>query len=130
MAQDEMDLAELTALIKCMSALHAWELENLRFMETTTGRHLYFMAARRAVVEQSQLDKSLKDLFTSPHFTERALRNRMQEMSENGIFTTQQATSEGRNKHLIPTEVFYEHVFEHAQQARRLLREAFLLIKR
>jgi hypothetical protein len=125
-----MDLAELTALVKCMSALHSWELENMPFMETTTGRHLYYMVARRAIAEQGQLDKSLKDLFTSPHFTERGLRNRMQEMSEQGIFTTYQSSADGRNKHLIPTEVFYEHVFKHAQQIRRLLRETFLLIKR
>lgn len=125
-----MDSAELTALIKCMSALHLWELENLPQMGTTTGRHLYYMVAHRAIAEQSQFDKSLKDLFTSPHFTERALRNRMQEMSEQGLFTTYPSSSDGRNKHLIPTEMFYEHVFEHGQQIRRLLREAFLLIKR
>lgn len=125
-----MDSAELTALIKCMSALHAWELENLPFMQTTTGKHLYYMVAQRAVAEKSQLDKSLKDLFTSSHFTERALRNRMQEMSEQELFTTYQSSADGRNKHLIPTEQFYEHVFEHAQQIRKLLRESFLLIKR
>ena len=125
-----MDAAELSALIKCLSALHAWELDNLPPMQTTTGRHLYYMVANRAVAEQGQLDKSLKDLFTSSHFTERALRNRMQEMSEQGLFTTYQSSADGRNKHLIPTEQFYEHVFEHAQQIRRLLREAFLMIKR
>lgn len=130
MATKELDLAELTALVENLAALHAWEQVHMPFMQTTTGRHLYYMVAKRAIGERSQLDRSLKNLFGSPHFTERALRNRMQEMVEQGFFDTYQSQLDGRNKHLIPTEKFYKMVYEHSEEARRIFRGKFLMIPR
>jgi hypothetical protein len=130
MFKEDKDSAELAALIRFKTALHTWELDNLSHMQTTTGRHIYHVIAQKAIAEQSPLDHSLKNLFTSPHFTERALRNRMQEMMEQGFLITHQSNSDGRNKHLTPTDVLNQDVLKHAEQTRRLLREAFLLIKR
>lgn len=125
-----MDQNELKALVSIFAELHAWELANVPLLQTTTGQHLYHTIAQRAVCENGQLERSLKDVFSTQHFTERALRNRMQDMSEQGLLVTHQATTDGRNKHLVPTEQFYEKVYEHAAFARKLLRKNFIVLPR
>jgi hypothetical protein len=37
----------------------------------------------------------------------------MQEMMQQNVFTINPSNADGRNKHLIPTKVFYEGVLEH-----------------
>jgi hypothetical protein len=110
---DKIDSEQLAALVRFNAALHMWELDNLSHMQTTTGRHIYHVMAQKAVDDQAPLDTSLKHLFSSHHFTERALRNRMQEMMQQNVFTINPSNADGRNKHLIPTKVFYEGVLEH-----------------
>jgi hypothetical protein len=130
MFQDEMDSGELSAIVSDLAELHRWELDNIPYMRTMTGRHLYFATAQRAVGDRSQLERSLKELFSSPHLTEKALRNRMQDMLADDLFVSMLNASDTRNKYLVPTEKFYECVHKHADQARKIFKSNFLMFRR
>lgn len=128
MFSNEMDGAELSALVSNLAELHRWEMDQIPYMRTMSGRHLYFAASQRAVGERSQLERSLKELLSSPHLTEKALRNRMQEMLSDDLFTSMSSEVDSRNKYLVPTEKFYEFVYAHADQARKIFRGNFLML--
>lgn len=130
MLPNEMDSAELSAIMSDLAELHRWELDNIPYMRTMTGRHLYFATAQRAVGERAQLERSLKELFSSPHLTEKALRTRMQDMLADDLFISMASATDTRNKYLVPTEKFYEFVYTHADQARKIFKSNFLMFHR
>jgi hypothetical protein len=130
MFQNEMDSGELSAIVSDLAELHRWELDHMPYMRTMTGRHLYFATAQRAVGDRSQLERSLKELFSSPHLTEKALRNRMQDMLADDLFVSTLNATDTRNKYLVPTEKFYEFVYTHADQARKIFKSNFLMFRR
>jgi hypothetical protein len=127
MLPNDTDNLELSAMVTNLAELHRWEMDNMAYMRTMTGRHLYFAAAQRAVGERAQLERSLKELFSSPHLTEKALRNRMQDMLTEGLFLSQSSEQDNRSKHLIPTDKFFEIVHKHAEQTRKIFRNNFLI---
>lgn len=128
MLPNEMDGGELSALVTNLAELHRWEMDNIPHMRTMTGRHLYFATAQRAVGERAQLERSLKELLSSPHLTEKALRTRMQDMLADELFISMANTNDSRNKYLVPTERFYEYVYAHADQVRKIFKNNFLII--
>jgi hypothetical protein len=130
MLANEIDSAELSAIMADLAELHRWELDNIPYMRTMTGRHLYFATAQRAVGDRSQLERSLKELFSSPHLTEKALRTRMQDMLADDLFISMASSTDTRNKYLVPTEKFYEYVYTHADQARKIFKSNFLMFRR
>ncbi len=127
MLSNEMDHAEMAALMSNLAELQHWEIENMPYMRTMTGRHLYFATAQRAIGEGAQLERSLKELFSSSHLTEKALRNRMQDMIGDGLFVSMSSDADYRNKYLVPTEKFNEFVYKHAEQCRKIFRNNFLI---
>jgi hypothetical protein len=130
MLPNELDSSELSAVVADLAQLHRWELDNIPYMRTMTGRHLYFATAQRAVGEHSQHERSLKELFSSPHLTEKALRTRMQDMLADDLFVSRASATDTRNKYLLPTEKFYELVYAHADQARKIFKSNFLMFRR
>lgn len=127
MISKDLDSVELSTIVANLAKLHSWEMDNIPYMRTMTGRHLYFSAAQRSVGERSQLERSLKEMFSSPHLTERALRNRMQEMLSDNLFVSMPNQIDSRNKYLVPTEKFHEYVYKHADQASKIFRSNFLM---
>lgn len=130
MRPNEMDGGELSALVTNLAELHRWELDNIPHMRTMTGRHLFFATAQRAVGERAQLEGSLKELLSSPHLTEKALRTRMQDMLADDLFISMANTNDSRNKYSVPTEKFYEYVYAHADHARKIFKNNFVMFSR
>ena len=130
MSSYEMNSGQLTAIINSLAELNQWELNNSPFLTTMSGRHIYYRIAQRAVGEQSLLSRSMKELYCGSNLSEKALRTRVRELEEQGVITTVSSTSDTREKYLMPTEKFYEAIYHHARQARRIFGRDFHMIEK
>jgi DNA-binding MarR family transcriptional regulator len=126
----ELNTSQLTAIVANLAELHEWESEFCPLLASLTGRHLYFRIAQRAVGDRKLLSKALKDLMGGSGFTEKGLRNRIQQMEKEGYIVSVSAEVDGRSKYLMPTEKFYEAIYWHAEQVRRILEKNFLMIEK
>lgn len=121
---------QLTAIVNNLAELHEWELNNAPLLATLTGRHLYSRIAQRAVGDHALLSRSLKDLMGGSGYTEKALRIRMREMEASGYIASVNGADDARSKYLMPTEKFYEAIYLHADQVRRIFEKDFLMIEK
>lgn len=126
----EINTAQLTSIISNLAELHEWELGFSPLLTTLTGRHLYFRIAQRAVGDRALLSRSLKDLMGGSGFTEKGLRNRIQQMESEGYIVAVNGEVDGRSKYLMPTEKFYEVIYWHADQVRRVFEKDFFMIEK
>lgn len=130
MNKREINTAQLTAIVANLAELHEWELDHAPLLGTLTGRHLYYRIAQRAVGDRALLSRALKDLMGGSGYTEKALRTRMREMEKAHLIESVNGEDDGRSKYLMPTEKFYESIYLHADQVRRIFERNFLLIEK
>lgn len=130
MNTNEINVRQLTSIMSNLAELHEWELNNAPLLGTLTGRHLYFRIAQRAVGERELLLRALKDLVSGSEYTDKALRMRMREMQEAGLISSVPSTHDARSRHLMPTEKFYELIYEHTDQVHRIFNKNFLMIEK
>jgi DNA-binding MarR family transcriptional regulator len=130
MLGNEIDNKQLTSIMTDLAELHQWELDNSPFLGTMTGRHLYFKIAQRSIGERALLSRSLKDLYSGAKLSEKALRTRMRELERNGVIESVACQDDGRAKYLMPTEKFYEAIYLHAQEAKKIFQKNFLMIEK
>lgn len=126
----DINTAQLTAIVANLAELHEWELDHAPLLSTLTGRHLYYRIAQRAVGDRALLSRALKDLMGGSGYTEKALRTRMREMERANLIESVNGEDDGRSKYLMPTEKFYESIYLHADQVRRIFEKNFLLIEK
>lgn len=126
----DINTAQLTAIVANLAELHEWELDHAPLLGTLTGRHLYYRIAQRAVGDRALLSRALKDLMGGSGYTEKALRTRMREMERAHLIESVSGEDDGRSKCLMPTEKFYESIYLHADQVRRIFEKNFLLIEK
>lgn len=129
MNANEMSAKRLTSIVASLSELHDWELGNAPMLSTLTGRHLYFRIAKRAVGDRELLSRALKDLMGGC-YTEKALRIRMREMERSGLIATVRGEADERSRCLMPTEKFYEALYEHSERFQKVFEKNFYLIDR
>ncbi len=130
MNSKEINTSQLTVIVSNLAALHEWELEFCPLLATLTGRHLYFRIAQRAIGDRALLSKALKDLMGGAGYTEKGLRNRIHQMEKEGYIVSVNGEEDGRSKYLMPTEKFYEAIYWHADQVRRIFEKDFLIIEK
>ncbi len=130
MSRREINTAELTGIVSSLAELHEWELDNAPLLSTLTGRHLYFRIAQRAVGDRELLSRALKELTGGVGYTEKALRTRIREMQQDGFIESLNGLDDGRSRYLMPTEKFYESIYLHADQVRRVFEKKSLLIEK
>jgi hypothetical protein len=126
----QINTGQLTAIVANLAELHEWEIEHAPLLDTLTGRHLYFRIAQRAVGDRALLSRALKDLMGGSVFTEKGLRTRMREMEKAGYIASVCGEEDARSKYLMPTEKFYEAIYLHADQVRRIFEKDFLMIEK
>jgi DNA-binding MarR family transcriptional regulator len=126
----DINTGQLTAIVAILAQLHEWEVDHAPFLSSLTGRHLYFRIAQRAVGDRALLSKALKDLIGGSIYTEKALRTRMREMERDGYITSVIGEEDARSKYLMPTEKFYEAIYLHADQVRRIFEKNFIIIEK
>lgn len=130
LSKEEMNTDELVSLIHGLIELDEWERANSTFFQSVTSRYLYFKIAERSVIEGSLVNRSLKDLYQTPFLSEKALRIRLREFERDGVIESVQSGQDKRSRFLMPSEKFYESVYLHAEQAKRIFSERFYLIKK
>lgn len=130
MNNKEINTGQLTSIVANLAELHQWELDNAPLLNTLTGRHLYYRIAQRSVGDRALLSRALKDLFGGSGYTEKALRTRMRDMEREGVIEAVTGISDGRSKYLMPTEKFYEAIYLHADQAKKIFDRNFLMIEK
>ena len=130
MSTKDMNSSLLTAMVANLAELHEWELKFCPLLTTQTGRHLFFRIAQRAVGERVLLSRALKDLMGGSNYTEKGLRNRIREMEKEGYIVLKSGEKDARSKYLMPTDKFYDAIYAHAEQARRIFGEDFLMIEK
>ena len=130
MSTKNINTAQLTAIVANLTELHEWELDHAPMLATLTGRHLYYRIARRAVGDRVLLSRALKDLMGGAGYTEKALRTRMLEMENEGYVESVHCEDDARSRYLMPTEKFYESIYLHADQVKRIFEKNFLLIEK
>ena len=131
MTTKDMGAKELRGIIAGLAELYQWEQDNSPTLRSMTGRHLYYKIAERAIADRSLLSGSLKrDLYAGSALSEKAIRLRMREMERLGEIEAVSCLDDARAKYLMPTEKFYEAIFMHAEQTRRIFSKYFHLIER
>lgn len=130
MNSKELNTTQLTAMVSNLAELHEWEMNHSPLLHTLTGRHLYYRLAQRAVGDRDLLSRSLKDLMCGAGYTDKALRTRMREMEQTGFIQAVSGKDDGRSKYLMPTERFYESIYSHAEQAKKIFDRKFLWIEK
>lgn len=130
MINKQINTKQLTAIVENLAELHQWEANHLPLLGTLTGRHLYFRIAQRAVGDRELLSRALKDLMYGSGFTEKGLRTRMREMEASGYIASVAGERDARSKCLMPTEKFYEAIYLHADEVRRIFENDFLMIEK
>jgi hypothetical protein len=126
----QINTSQLTVIVENLAKLHQWEVDHMPLLGTLTGRHLYFRIAQRAVGDRSLLSRALKDLMYGSGFTEKGLRTRMREMEAGGYIASVSGEHDARSKCLMPTEKFYEAIYLHADEVRRIFEKDFLMIEK
>ncbi|MEY4490431.1 MAG: hypothetical protein RLY41_237 [Pseudomonadota bacterium] len=130
MSLKEINTSQLTAIMANLAELHEWEIQNAPLLNTGTGRHLYYRITQRAVGDRELLSRALKDLMGGAGYTDKALRTRMRDMQQGGFIEAINAELDGRSKYLMPTEKFYESIYLHAEQVKKIFDRNFLLIEK
>jgi DNA-binding MarR family transcriptional regulator len=130
MSTKELNSSLLTTMVANLAELHEWELKFCPLLTTQTGRHLFFRIAQSAVGERVLLSRALKDLMGGSGYTEKGLRNRIREMEKEGYIVLKSGEKDARSKYLMPTDKFYDAIYAHAEQARRIFGEDFLMIEK
>ena len=81
--------------IRCLLLAHQWETSGDGLMGTIIGRHVYLciLSELRPDGKISE-SKSLKQVFSHPSFTDRAIRLKLREFESEGYISMEVNTSE------------------------------------
>ena len=115
--------------IRCLSQAHQWETSPHGLMDTMIGRHVYV-----CIVSELRPDgrispsKSLKQVFSHPCFTDRAIRLKLRELEKQGYLSMEVNASDGRTRSIRVTDKFMRQVAHHNALLQAAYREQFLVI--
>ncbi len=132
MNKETTTFLEFIEIIDNLARLHEWEIKNLPILNSLTGRLLYYRIAQRAIKKDvsSSSNRTMKELISDSGFTERSLRSRLISMEEEGFVIPTKNMRDGRSRFPIPDEKMYAAMYLHASQAKRIMEESYLLIKK
>lgn len=96
--------------------LYEWELNELPFVDSIVGRHVYVCVARNVLRQRyfKGEDLSIKSLLSSISFSDRAVRLKIREMEASGYLFSKVTSSDKRIKLIKPTEKLVRLIDAHA----------------
>lgn len=110
--------------------LYEWELREIPFANSVIGRHVYFCLARQ-ILRSANSDvaiKSVKATFSSPNFTDRAIRLKLRQLEQEGYLTSGSHREDRRARQLIATDKLMALVQAQAAMLERLLEREFIVL--
>ncbi len=115
--------------IRCLSQAHQWETSPDGLMDTMIGRHVYVCIVSELHPDgRISKSKSLKQVFTHPCFTDRAIRLKLRELERQGYITMEINASDGRTRSIRVTDKFLKQVEHHNALLQAAYKEQFLVI--
>jgi len=120
--------AENLALFSVLSNLYHYEVEQNDLLRSTTGRHLYFSIGQRALV--SGMSPTVKEVITTNHLTDRALRMRLSQLVDEGLLQPCAGRGDARTRSLQPSVAFENLMLDHLDMFRKLVNSQFMLIEK
>lgn len=120
---------------KCLAEvfeLYEWELQKIPFVNSVVGRHVYCCVAKRVLSGNAENEDlySIKSLFSTANFTDRAIRLKIREMESLGYLKSIVNDADKRSKKLIPTEDLIILINDHSEMLDRFLQRDFFIIEK
>ncbi len=130
MSSENKSLSNFVDIIDNLARLHEWEAKNFPLLNSLTGRILYYRIAQNSFAENSENQRTMKHLTSDSGFTEKSLRIRLNLMEAEGFIECKYNENDARTRFPIPTDKFFAAMYLHSSQAKRILGEDFVLIKK
>ena len=136
---EEVDMhtpRELETVLKILNVLadiQKWELANIGFMGTVTGRQLYYGLVRSSSVDHGNLNVGLmKNIYHSEHIgvTERGVRLAVRALESEGGGRVEQHEGDKRARKIVLTEKLQQQMVAHAQAVKQAFEKNYLLIQK
>ena len=123
------DFEHYQYFIRSLLLAHQWETSGDGLMGTIIGRHVYL-----CIISELHPDgkisesKSLKQVFSHPSFTDRAIRLKLREFESKGYISMEVNASDGRTRSIRVTDKFMKQVEQHKALLQSAYKEQFLVI--
>jgi len=121
---------EYVEFIACMQSVHQWETSKNPLLSTIVGRHIYICIISE--IEQNYptkiLSKSLKQIFTHPTLTDKAIRLKLRDLEAKGYIKTEVNDFDARAKRILVTDKFVALMNEHKKVVTDSYRNVLLLL--
>lgn len=115
--------------VRCLLLAHQWETSGEALMGTIIGRHVYLCIISDMSPEgKISESKSLKQVFSHPSFTDRAIRLKLREYENEGYITMEVNAGDGRTRSIRVTDKFMKQVEQHNALLQAAFKEQFLVI--
>ena len=107
------------------------ELMHRSIFGSTVGRHVY-MCIVGNLVQGGKINsvKSLKQIFSHPALTDRAIRLKLRELEDINFIKFIDVNGDARHRHLEPTDMFLRFIDEYQREVSRIFLENFFLISK
>ena len=115
--------------IRCLLLAHQWETGGHALMGTIIGRHVYLCIISELLSDgKISHSKSLKQVFSHPSFTDRAIRLKLREFEMEGYITMEVNAGDGRTRSIRVTDKFMKQMEQHKSLLQSAYKEQFLVI--
>jgi hypothetical protein len=112
--------------------VYDWELQHLPFVCSVVGRHVYSCIAKNVLSHHGDphFDSSLKRLFSSNHFTDRAIRLKLRELECQGYISTFSGSLDARARSLMPSKKLLELIDMHSVKTHQVLSRDYYFVRK
>lgn len=117
-------------LLQKYLSLHEWELNELPFLNTIVGRHVYACIAREILSGNKNENMSTKQLLSTSHFTDRAIRFKIKEMHDSGFLYTEIGIDDRRLRTIRATDALKFLIHEHSNRFDKEISNDLMIIKK
>ena len=110
--------------------LYEWELQQVPFVNSVIGRHVYACMARQILQARASGGsvRSVKSVLSSPNFTDRAIRLKIREMEREGYLQSVSHEQDKRVRQLVPSDKLVALVERHAEAMTRIMDREFIVL--
>lgn len=129
----ERELELVLKLLNVLASIQKWELDNVGFLGTATGRQLYYGLVRSSAVDQGKLNVGLmKNIYHSEYIgvTERGVRLAVRAMESEGRLMIEQHEDDKRARKIVLTEKLQQQMIAHANAIMQAFCEHYIVLEK
>ena len=107
----------------CLADLNIWERQNIPYIQSKSGRDLYFALASAMLLQDNETTPSLKTLVLG--LTNRTMRQRIREFEDYGLIIIIQSETDARSRVIKPTQKLLDLFDAHTGEMRSIFQQRF-----